>query len=90
MSDPLQIFVSLCGSIGTIAGAVYAVRYEVRKRVDDLNQQVISLQDRKIKLLEEALSAAQKRISELEGAVAVLTDRRKRRAVVDVESEEIA
>jgi uncharacterized coiled-coil DUF342 family protein len=88
VGDPLQIFVSICGSIGTIAGAVYAVRYEVRKRVDDLNQQVIQLQDRKIKLLEDALVSAQKRIGELEGAVAVLTERRKRRAAI--ESEDIA
>jgi hypothetical protein len=74
---------------------VAAVRYEVRSRVDSLNQQVIGLQDRKIKLLTDELEAVKakaeadlaerdKRIAELEGAVKVLTERLTRRGRVGI------
>jgi hypothetical protein len=90
MTDYLQIFISIMASAGTIVGAMAAVRYEVRSRVDSLNQQVIGLQDRKIKLLTDELQAVKvkaeadlaerdKRIAELEGAVKILTERLMRR-----------
>jgi len=95
MTDYLQIFISVLGSAATIAGAVAAVRYEVRSRVDSLIQQVIGLQDRKIKLLTDELQAVKakaeadlaerdKRIAELEGAVKVLTERLTRRSRVGI------
>jgi len=95
MTDYLQIFISVIGSAGAIAGSVAAVRYEVRSRVDSLNQQVIGLQDRKIKLLTDELQAVKakaeadlaerdKRIAELEGAVKILTERLMRRSRVGI------
>jgi hypothetical protein len=72
LSELVQVVLSFC----TVVGAVYAVRIEVRSRVEGLNQQVIALQDRKIKLLEEEVGKASKRIFELEATVKVLTERR--------------
>lgn len=86
LSDYVQIILSIL----TIVGAMYAVRYEVRSRVDNLNQQVIELQDRKIRLLGDELAAVRakaavdlaerdKRITELEGTVQTLLRERDER-----------
>ena len=53
MSDIVQVVLSVL----TVVGAMAAVRYEMRSRVDGLNKEVIALQDRKIALLTAELGA---------------------------------
>jgi hypothetical protein len=83
-----ELYIQIALGMITIVGAVYAVRMEAKSRLDSLNQSVIGLQDRKIKLLTDQLGAANKRITELEATVKVLTERRasrSRRAAVPQE-----
>jgi hypothetical protein len=53
ISDMVQVVLSVL----TVVGAMAAVRYEVRSRVDGLNKEVVALQDRKIALLTAELGA---------------------------------
>jgi len=70
--DLVQVIVSLLTAAVTVVGSVYAVRYEVRSRVDALNKQVVELQDRKIRLLDEQLATEREVRLKLESRVAEL------------------
>ncbi|MEO8288644.1 MAG: hypothetical protein ABI670_19675 [Chloroflexota bacterium] len=75
MIDWLPILAQLVQIVLVVVGATFAVRREVQNQADSLNSEVISLQGRKITLLTDELATANKRIEQLEGAVAVLERR---------------
>ena len=58
----METAIQLALGLLTVVGTVYSVRYEVRSRVDALNREVIALQDRKIKLLEQDLAGAREQL----------------------------
>ena len=58
----MEVAIQLVLGLLTVAGTVFSVRYEVRSRVDALNREVIALQDRKIKLLEQDLAGAREQL----------------------------
>ena len=68
----MEVAIQLVLGLLTVAGTMYSVRYEVRSRVDALNREVIALQDRKIKLLEQDLAGAREQLARNEGEIAEL------------------
>ncbi len=80
----MEVAIQLVLGLLTVAGTMYSVRYEVRSRVDALNREVIALQDRKIKLLEQDLAGAREQLARNEGEISEL------RRVVEQQARTIA
>jgi hypothetical protein len=78
VSDVAQVALSVL----TVVGSMFAVRYEMRSRVDSLNKEVVALQDRKIALLTEQLSAEREMRKKLEGQVDELKQTVQEQAVM--------